>query len=249
MSHTHWNRLFSHLAHIIYPSCCLSCGKLVFPYERLCTTCLSVIPRVSSPLCIKCGKPLLFLSDTSAEVLCGNCLSIEKVFDSVRSAGLYEPPLREWIHRMKYFNDKRLCQRLGKWMAHTLGSEQTVETVDFVTYVPLNRTKRRIREYDQAECLAIEVCRMYDLPLMHCLYRKDDTMSQARLSAQKRREHVKNLYSIRKNMRSVVRNRTILLIDDVHTTGATLHACSHVLKKVGAYHVYCWTLATTIPVV
>lgn len=237
--------MIQNLLQWIFPSLCQGCGIAIPQYDMLCGTCLTRVPLALDPLCIKCGKPMLGVHlESTFQGLCGNCLSQPRAFDAARSWGLYDVPLSHWIVAMKYRNNARLASRLAHAAEpHLRRWLEQWPWPDALTFVPLHRKKRRKREFNQAELIAKVFAAAWNLPCYDVLCRTRDGSSQVGSVRAQRWSQVQHVFALRED--PLRYGYTWVLVDDVHTTGATLHALSMILKKSGIRHVYALTLATT----
>jgi ComF family protein len=167
-------------------------------------------------------------------------------FDLARSYGVYGGPLRELIHLLKYQGMTPLAGPLGARMVEAARRAECAgayAACDAVVAMPLDAIRRRDRGYNQAELLAREVARGLDRPLWTGACRRvRSTTPQAGLSRTQRRANVNGAFAAEPRR---VADRTILLVDDVMTTGATLSACSRALFQAGARRILALTLAHT----
>ena len=163
--------------------------------------------------------------------------------NSLRSAGVYVPPLSLAIRQFKYRGRTDLAASLGGLMARHWQSCSI--HVDLVAAVPLHEKRLRERGYNQAGLLAIELCRTARLPLLSpgMLARQRDTEHQVRLGPDERRHNVKDAFVWNG---PPLDGLTLLLVDDVATTGSTLEACAEVLMHSGASHVWALTAARAL---
>jgi len=160
-------------------------------------------------------------------------------YDAAYSFGEYAGALRRLIHLLKYRGVRTLAEPFGRWLAHALPLD---ERVDLVVPVPLHWWRRYWRGYNQAEILAKEIARRTGLLYSgDALRRVRSTPPQAQMTLSQRRKNVTAAFAVPDA--EVVRGKTILLLDDVLTTGATLGACAKALKKAGARRVVALTLA------
>ncbi len=228
-----------------FPSVCLHCRRWVPPYRHLCDACRHAAPRVVPPICVKCGRPVV-APGISADFrgLCTPCLERPLVLDGSRAWGRMESPLREWIHAFKYRGLARVVDRLAEWMAEDMRPWLQETGAEAITFVPLHRRRRRERGFNQAERLARALARRWGLPCMDVLVRRHYERPQVGQTAAQRWDAVLGAFAVhpRRDPRAFER---WLIVDDVMTTGATLHACAGTLKRAGARHVYGLTVATT----
>jgi len=226
------------------PSQCHCCEVFLEEGERgICPDCLSKIRWITPPFCSICGSPF---SSKEVEIhLCGNCLTKKTYFAKARSLGYYEGPLQEAIHRWKYEGRASLASFFGEWMAEGFRRHWTSEAFDIVVPVPLHRKRLRERGFNQAFLLARELSRRIGVPCEKKMLRKEKpTVPQVLLSGVEREKGVRGAFRVREE--DQVAGRSILLVDDVYTTGATVNECSRVLMAGGAKSVEVFTLAHAI---
>mgnify|MGYP002027207037 CR=1 FL=1 len=211
-----------------------------FTPAPVCRGCLSaVLALEAESSCTRCGLPFETNLPASGPHLCGLCRLAPPAFDTARSFGVYEADLRRLIHLLKYDGMRPLVKVLAAKMAPVT---PRVGDVELVVPVPLHRSRRWSRQFNQADLLARELSRLTAIPLRSkCLRRVRLTLSQAGLSHRRRRENVKGAFAAEDIVS--LKGRRVLLVDDVMTTGATLDACAQALKAAGARSVACLTIA------
>jgi len=224
---------------ILYPPHCFLCGKGLSTHRYICKSCLTSFDQISGPICEKCGRPTV-----KAGGVCSECAKGEREFFLARSFGLYKPGsgLAEAITGFKYEGEKAL----GKDLALLFGRGKTAALLDYVdglTFVPLSTDKLEERKFNQAELLARVVSRKNGIPLFETLVKTESTRPQAELNREERLVNVEGSFT----WEEPVEYSSVLLIDDVFTTGSTVDECSKVLKEAGAERVYVATLARSYP--
>jgi ComF family protein len=188
----------------------------------------------------------------SVDSLCGSCRQGEAEFDLARSYGLYAGNLRKAILHLKFYGREYLGHRLGALLARAWEALPEPDSA-LVMAVPLHSSRRRERGFNQAELLARGLVktlrkegRLQGLRFAAgSLRRLRATVPQVGLSVSARRENVRGVFSVGRP--EDVRNRTVVLVDDVMTTGATLSACATALKRAGAGRVLALSLARATP--
>jgi ComF family protein len=182
--------------------------------------------------------------------LCGQCRLGEPEFDMARSYGLYTGNLRKAILQLKFHRREHLAIRLGALLARPFEALSASDSA-IVAPVPLHPSRRRQRGFNQAELLARGLVRRLrrerrGLQFAASLLRRiRPTLPQVGLSLSARRENVSGVFSVARP--ELVRNRPVVLVDDVMTTGATLSACAAALKRAGASPVLALSLARATP--
>ena len=225
------------LQSLLFPPTCRLC--LAPGQERLeiCPDCHRELPWLTHS-CSGCALPLPAESDAS---LCSNCQKRRLKLDSCRALFGYQPPVDQWIQRLKFRQDLSLARLLGELLAREVASP-TPHSQPVLVPVPLHRKRLAERGYNQA----LEISR----PLHRLGYRIDTdichriaaTRAQTSLSAQARRANVRSAFSVKKRLQ----DKAIILVDDVMTTGATLDELAARLKQAGAERVDAWVIARTV---
>jgi ComF family protein len=188
--------------------------------------------------CKECHTPFLTAFPLDDEGRCRLCASGERPFDGVYSLGAYQGRLRELIHLFKYAGIRSLAGPLGVWLAEACPRQQSY---DAIVSVPLHWTRRWKRGFNQSEMLGAELQRHLGVRMLRLLRRRKATPSQAGSTAAARRRNLRGAFAVRAPEQ--VRGKSILLVDDVFTTGATAAAAAAALKRAGAAHVTVLTLA------
>jgi competence protein ComFC len=237
---------------LLLPSHCRCCEQ---PLESLhsvpvCEACWSQVQPFAGLECAQCGLFLpsaLSLHDTP---LCGFCRRESFQFAQARSFGWYDGVLSDLIRRFKYDSWFPLARPLARCLRETAGrfaapGEPAIR-FDLILPVPLHRNRQRSRGYNQSQLLADELSALLKVPLAgkDCV-RVRDTRPQTGLRGAERRKNVRGAFAVPRPER--VRGASVLLIDDVLTTGATLDACAAALRQAGAGEVRALTLARARP--
>jgi ComF family protein len=218
------------LLDLLFPPRCVSCRETG---SLLCAKCREKFELVEPPLCPHCGRPMV------SDCLCPLCQRDPLQIDGVRSVAYFDGTLREAIHRFKYSNLQALAVPLGRLMSDYW--EESALPAEVIVPVPLHTDRLRERGYNQAALLARELGKSIGMPVSeNSLVRVRATRPQVELGAQERKENVRDAFYC---SNAELKEKRILLIDDVCTTGATLEACSMALRQVGARSVWAFTLA------
>ncbi|MBW1920240.1 MAG: ComF family protein [Deltaproteobacteria bacterium] len=242
--------ILNQLIDMIYPPRCPSCHNMLaegdYDNEELvrpfCRSCFETFQQIESPLCPICGRP--HISGPAEDHLCENCLRNRPYYDRCASPYLYEGNLMEAIHEFKYMQKSHLAGSFGPLLASFASTHFTLQDNLLVMPVPLHPKRLRERGFNQSLLLARHVASRLGAQLdFLSLRRVRYTKPQTELSKDERRKNVKMAFGILD--KQVVKGRSVLLVDDVATTGNTLNECARVLKKSGAQKVLCVTLART----
>jgi ComF family protein len=207
------------LEEFVLPSRCPGCGIAADPARLLCEPCRARIPRLSFSLCARC---LVRGREAAACVV--------HPLQTVWAAWVYDERAAIVIQTLKYGERPRLAETLGEELARAIPS---ASDADLVVEVPLHPARQRERGYNQAALLADALSATIGVPrLPAALERVRATRPQARLDARARRENVDGAFRARRP--DWLSGRTVMVVDDVMTTGATLEACMEVLASAGA---------------
>ncbi|HXK09020.1 MAG TPA: ComF family protein [Vicinamibacteria bacterium] len=223
---------------VVFPSACPACGRLLAHPGRgpLCGPCWESLPRHHAVAC-RCGLPLL-----PGRVVCGRCRRGRQPFAAGASLGPYEGTLRLVLHELKYGRRRRAGKRLAEVLLEEPAVRALVGSSDVLVPVPLHPRRLRERGFNQSALLAQEIGRRAGRPVCaDALVRRLDTAPQTGLPAAARRRNVEGAFAVRR--RASVTGRTVTLVDDVLTTGATAFACARRLREAGASEVRLLTVA------
>ncbi len=227
---------------LVFPSFCKICHEpLDQPGEKIvCGACLAKLEPRRGPLCPRCGR---FEAGPGADHLCGRCLARDPAFSIHRSCGAYAGTLKDVILLFKYRKYAPLGRPLAAFAESCLGGEGPLWSgVGALVPVPLHPSRRRDRGFNQAGLLAHKLAVPRGLPVLRgALVKVRNAPAQAGLRAVDRERNVRGVYAVKRPDR--VRGRTLLLVDDVTTTGATVRECARVLMADGAEEVRALTIA------
>ncbi len=226
----------------IYPNVCQLCGKTrAMPAEGfVCGSCWEQVRFIKPPFCKRCGMP--YEGEITASFECTNCRELKLHFRSARSAVSAKGVVRDVILRYKYQREMWFEPFLADLLIREALPELRQEQWDWIVPVPLHPSKRRRREFNQAERLATYLSAASKIPLdTKLLKRVTATSTQTKLNRGKRTENMRNAFATWKGRK--LKGERILLFDDVFTTGATTDACAKVLLEAGAGEVCVWTVA------
>lgn len=225
----------------IVPPLCPICKKRVLLTHGLCSECFSKIHFICRPYCEICGKPFEF--DIPEETRCGACCKKNPIFTKARSAFIYDSFSAKLILPFKHSDHLELAPLLTN-LLYRAGADLLADT-DLIIGVPLHRFRHIKRKYNQADVLAKRLAEKSHIPYHPTiLIRKRATVSQGHMKAADRKRNVAGAFGIKN--KHLIKDKNILLIDDVFTTGATINECSKILLKNGAAKVFVLTLARVV---
>lgn len=225
---------------LLFPPACLACGVRLAASTPplLCTRCLDKLIPLRPPLCTCCGKPLA--DAAGAGHRCGRCLGHPPAFVRARALFLYDGPVVEIIQHLKYHGDTAGLATI----AHLCQAAARLDPgePDIILPVPLHLERLRQRGFNQSQRLAAAFFPEHREKIrLDILARRRQTLPQTGMSGAERRRNLKNAFAV--VAAPAVRRRSVLLVDDVYTTGSTVHECARVLRRAGAAAVEVLTLA------
>ncbi len=225
------------LTEMIFPRRCPLCGALINSNERICSKCSKDVEFIRRPICRICGRPLYSC----------HCRKGQYVFVRNVSPLVYTKAAKKGIHRMKFNDSPYSCTYFGKLMANSVRAEYLENGVRFdcVVGVPMYKDDFLTRGYNQAVLLAKTVADEIEVPLMNkVLVKHHKNRPQHTLSHIERQRNIKGVFSVARP--ELIRGKTVLLCDDVTTSGSTLNECALTLLNAGARAVYCVTATVAV---
>lgn len=234
---------FDALLDIVFPFNCFICRKHLNRQTRepICSDCLQLIEKNLPPFCAKCGGNL-----KEPEMQKGWCLACQKKnyhFKRAWSTTSYQGVMEELIHLFKYRNKSQLAKPLSRIMIDFMHSYNlALKGFDILVAVPLHSSRLREREYNQAHLLAQNISLAFKIPLSKGnLQRLRATKPQSSLPPQKRCDNVTDAFALKNS--AEFKDKRVLIIDDLFTTGATCSEVARLLNAAQANSVYALTLA------
>jgi ComF family protein len=193
---------------------------------------------IEAPFCKTCGIPFSFGIEEGA--LCAACMEREPAFDGARAAVVYNDASRQLVLGFKYGDRLHAIHTFVPWMIRC--GRDLIDAADIIIPVPLHHKRLRARMFNQSALLAQEIGkRVQKTYIPDALRRIRPTLPQKGLSAKERLKNVQGAFAVNGNVS--LRNKNILLVDDVFTSGATLNECAKVLKEAGADRINVLTIA------
>lgn len=207
-------KLFKYISAFFFPYRCPFCGKVITPNENCCDRCSPKIKENISKYFI--GNKWL-------------CTSPFK----------YEDLPKQAVLRLKFNGCGQIASIMAEYMAASVKESFSDYSFDIVTFVPMHKKRKRKSLYNHSGILAAEISKIIDVPLASLLVKTKNNSLQHKLPLEERIKNVKGVYSINKKYCKTIKGKTVLLCDDVITTGSTLSECCKVLEKAGAKDVFC----------
>ncbi len=228
---------------LIYPSniYCICCGDTIFEQAlyALCKNCTEKITWANQRSCIKCGK---ILQDWYEPDYCMDCSHIRHSFKQGFCCVQYGELERQILHQLKYKGRGYLARKISEIMIDRIAFENLA--IQYIIPVPIHRLKLKERGYNQAGLIAGNLAAGLNLPWSDkILIRVRETEPMNQLHPKERRRNMQGAFAPGKKAGELVRDKTLLLVDDIFTTGSTVDACVEVLLSMGAKEVYVFTFA------
>jgi ComF family protein len=229
---------------VLFPPLCVGCRGRISEAHSLCAACWNTIAFIEGAVCARCGTP--FEVDPGDETLCAACHASPRDFMRARALLRYDEASKPLILRFKYGDRLDQAPAFARWLERT--GRPLFSDADLIVPVPLHRWRLWKRRYNQAAILGERLARLCGRPCDPlALERKRPTKSQGEMtSAKARRRNVLGAFGVPAAKLTQIKQRNILLVDDVFTTGATLDACARALKRAGAARVDALTLARVV---
>ena len=224
------------LADLALPPRCPGCGEVTAADHRFCASCWGALRFLGPPWCAACQLPFAF--DRGEGALCGECLADPPPHDGVRAAVVYGEVAREVALKLKYSGRLACAQTMARAMERLMP-----EDAGLLVPVPLHRWRIWSRGFNQAALVAAALSRACGVPSDTGVLRRVKATPVLRgLGARGRAKAVAGAFALADGARAKLAGKAVVLVDDVHTSGATAAACARVLKRGGAAKVIllCW---------
>ena len=233
--------MFKKILNFIFPETysCLGCGRDVFDNPYLfCSHCIDKLPFITEKVCIRCGDIL-----ENQGYYCKRCKGRTITFDRAISCFKYDGKIKTLIHSLKFDKAKYVALSLSKFLADVFINEKLYANI--IIPVPLCDKRLKQRGYNQSKILADELSKHLKLKVKdNLLKRVKETPNQTELNFNQRQVNLLDAFKVVNSKE--IKDKAVLLIDDIYTTGATARECSKVLRKAGAKAIYVLTVGHTI---
>lgn len=247
--------LKAYFSDIIFPkNDCVFCEKPIkvnnftpklnrnFSIPNICSSCKEQLAIPESPHCKICHKPMGDIIP-KADLICGDCINSEPDIDIYnRSSMMYNDFMKEMVALYKYRGKESLTDVFGAFLAIAYDKYYSDKHIDYLTFVPIHPNREGVRGFNQSKLLAQKLEKYSGINAIETLTKNKDTDKQSKHSKQERIKQIEGSFTLKANEKTI-RDKNILIIDDIYTTGSTIRECSSVLKKGGANSVYSLTLA------
>lgn len=227
----------------ILPPRCVVSGEPVERQGMIAPQVWAGLDFIETPFCVSCGLPFSF--EVEEGLLCAACLDHPPPFESARAALRYNDTSRDLILGFKHADKTFAVKAFAPWLRRT--GVEVLEDADLLVPVPLHYWRLVARRYNQAALIAFELSREAKIECVSdALLRTRATASQGHMNAGERHENVKRAFAVNPRRKEALEGKTVILIDDVYTTGATVKECTKALLKGGVRAVHVLTLARVV---
>lgn len=220
---------------LLYPNTCPFCGKVTA--GQICNACVAKIQFIEEPRCMKCGKPIR----NEAEEYCYDCSHRHHEYDRGYSLWIHKNEVQASIYRFKYHNRRIYSEFYAKILAEQYESAIRRWKVSLIIPIPLYRKRRRQRGYNQSGLVAKKLGQLLNIPVDEkSLVRIRNTDPQKKMNVRGRKTNLRHAFKVKKTFRPVP---SVLIVDDIYTTGSTIDCAARELKKAGVQKVYFLTIS------
>lgn len=218
---------------------CISCGREIpdGTFASLCDKCFNSIEKISGKICAKCGDKL---SDNN--LLCEHCKDMNFSFQCNRSFCYYNETSAKIIKNFKYGGRRYYAPFLAELMTF---DPAYFEDVDLISFVPISQKRKSARGFNQAELLAMEISKLTKIECDSLLTKDNTTKNQAKLNQKERMQSLSGTLHVEPDKMKSIEGKTVLIVDDVFTTGSTLSECSKEIYRAKPKAVKTLTFAKT----
>lgn len=229
-------KVFGFCVQLLFPLRCPICDEIVTPYgEKICLECIKKVKLITQPWCMQCGKKL-----NNNTNYCEDCRRTQHKY--IRGRALYEyRSVSLSLYRYKYGGRREYADFYGEEICRYLGDFIQKVKPDGLVPIPLHPKRQKKRGYNQAELLARAVGKYSGVPVYSKLVKRTKNTTPLKLlNPTERQNNLKKAFNISQND---VKLNTVIIIDDIYTTGSTIDEVADVLKKSGTDNIYFITLA------
>jgi ComF family protein len=235
--------LWASVVDAVTPPLCLNCQQPVTASAALCLECWQNLNFIDEPVCQILGTP--FAYDEGENAVSPAAHVNPPHWDKARAAVAFDEASKHLVHALKYQDQQEAGLLMARLM--TGAGRNILAAADVILPVPLHSGRLWKRRFNQAAFLAQQISKHSAKPWRHdVVLRVEATARQVGLSADERRRNVQGAFQVAVEKRHLIEGKTVVLVDDVRTTGATASACAETLKNAGALHVFVLSFALVL---
>lgn len=218
---------------MIFPPRCPFCDEILTISDAgVCKICKEHVSYVEQPYCMKCGKPI----ENEEDEFCKDCIERPHSYDEGRAVLVYDEYASRSVYRFKYNSKQEYAAYYGRIIDEKLHDKIMSWNAEAIIPVPIHKSKLKVRGYNQATLIARELSKHVNIPVYeHLLTRSIPTKVMKNLDAKERENNLKKAFIVNKNS---VKLNSVIIVDDIYTTGSTIDAISALLKGAGVDKVY-----------
>ena len=236
-------KIFQKFLNIFFPDnlSCIICEKDIYNHRySMCDECLSKLSFITGKTCRLCGRKL---SNSYEGSICDECLRFTHYFEKGVSCVSYNDFAKDMIINFKYYHKRYIGRYIGEIMSDYLKGTY-IDDIDIVTAVPISRKKEKFKGYNHSHIIGKNISKICRKEYVKDLIiRNKDTIPLKELTRNQREMELSNVFEFNDNYVNEDKNKTILLVDDIYTTGSTLNECSRILKKSGYNNIIVMTFS------
>ena len=223
------------IVNAFFPKRCSLCGKVINPHSELCPDCENGDFYIKGEICTFCGVEKEYCV----------CKKHSNSYSSICAPFYYEGGAKAAILKLKFGEHRQYAKSLAGYMAKCVGERYGEIEIDEITFVPMTKRQIRERSFNQSELLALELGKLLGKPVKRSLVKEFETKQQHTLKGNLRKGNVLGAFNTDNTPENSPQGKTILLCDDIMTTGSTVNECAKMLRLSGAKDVVCVTAAIT----
>lgn len=225
---------------VIYPRICPVCRDVVTPKgELVCPGCRERLPYIEEPSCLCCGKPIA----SEQEEYCNDCAQKKFSYERSFAVFLYDDVMQQAVADFKYRSHKELAAFFAEEMSQVFRRKLSGLGAEALVPVPVHPARKTYRGYNQAEEISRLLMQQTGIPMLDLLVRKKKTTPQKELDAADRLRNLESAIALKKEtVQGEKVPHTVVLVDDIYTTGSTAEACARTLLRGGISNVYVFSL-------
>jgi len=233
------NSILNFLIHFLFPNFCQNCGKMLKTTDKhcFCTTCWNKIQLIDKYFCKKCGKLVITSSN-----ICYECKKRKIYYNNIRAVGVYKEILKTSIQLYKYHYRWKIGYDFLDLIQKTI-PDGYIKNNDIIIPVPVTYKEIKEKGFHHTYFIVKLLSKKYSIPsIKNLVIKTRHTMQQSKLSKKERLQNLTNAFALNKKYKDFIKNKKVLLFDDVYTTGSTVQEISKVIKTCGAKEINILTI-------
>ncbi|MDI2113009.1 ComF family protein [Commensalibacter nepenthis] len=227
---------FEQCLNFLIPPRCLMCDKIVLDAERVCADCFKQLHFIDKPYCSQCSRPFMSSVEAGRESICSECQESSVFWQNCRAAFVYNDGFKRLIMPLKYNDQYKSLRFISNFMYRS--AQDLIDQADYIIPVPLHKKRLRYRQYNQSALLAWQLRQRGNITVLPmALLRVKETIILGHLNKAERQLVLQNAFVFNPKYEQRLKNKRVILIDDVMTTGSTIKECALTLLGAGVKHI------------